>query len=242
MGTGDEDVAYSTGREDDDTRLEITIGQLALRPPSQGIESVKALLEIIESLDGIVPGLGAVVKSLAATGAWAWNKRKVDRVRDTLVGLYQRLERTRSEYVRKDEFQDILEETLRRLSEQPNPERRRMMRTIFERILEEPLEHRSNRLFLRLADELPSGAVRLLSILRDPVGPSTRNRLAIEALADQSGIPAEEVRAYVDELVAIQLMSSKVGRMGAQQGKPLDHLLTKRGEAFVRYFQEAKRA
>jgi hypothetical protein len=221
--------------DDDDARLEGNLGALALRPTSPATELVQELLKVAMGLDAQVPGVGAMIKGLAAVGAWAWNVRKVERVRDTLVGLYERLQRTRFEFVGKEEFQDILEETVRRLSEQPDPERRRTLRSIFEKILETPLEHCENRLFLRLADELPSGALRLLSIVDDPVAPSERTRHMVEVLAEQARLSNSDAQDSAEELAAAQILRRDIFRFIPSPGKPLDHILTTKGRAFVDY-------
>lgn len=155
-------------RDNEDTRLEEALGAVVLRPDGRGIDLMKALLEVVASLGVLVPAVVAMIKGRAVEGMCPWNVRKVERVRDVLVGLYALLQRTRFEYVEKEEFPDILEEALRRISQQPDPERRRALRSVFEKILEQPLSHCENRLFLQLADELPSGALRLLSVMHDP--------------------------------------------------------------------------
>ena len=90
---------------------------------------------------------------------------------------------TRDSFAQRDEFPDLLEDVLRRLSEQPDPDRRKGLQSIFEKIMEEPREHQANRLFLRLADELPSGALRLLSIVDSTVSSSESNRHLVQVFA-----------------------------------------------------------
>ena len=98
-----------------------------------------------------------------------------------------------------------------------------------------PLEHCENRLFLRLADELPSGALRLLSIVDDPVAPSERTRHMVEVLAEQARLSNSDAQDNAEELAAAQILRRDIFGFIPSPGKALDHILTTKGRAFVDY-------
>jgi hypothetical protein len=129
---------------------------------------VREVLRLAATL-ALPPVVVEIIKSLAAVGGWPWQVRKAERAKVFLLGLYERLERTRFEYTKRDDFPDLFEEVLRRISEQPDDRRRDTMRAVFLKIIEEPRDHVENKLLVRLADELPSEVLRALSMLHPPL-------------------------------------------------------------------------
>ncbi|HEY2730175.1 MAG TPA: hypothetical protein VGK52_09535 [Polyangia bacterium] len=61
---------------------------------------------------------------LAHPRGWAWNKWKFDRVRPVLEEVTKRVQGIENDYVRREEFADMLWDALRRLGDQPDPARR----------------------------------------------------------------------------------------------------------------------
>jgi hypothetical protein len=199
-------------------------------------EHIKDSVNLIGDAIGVCnPWAGLTIKAVAVLGGWLWIPRKYERVRSFIHALADRVKGMRDGFVKHEEFADLLEDVLRRLSEQPDPDRRKMLRAIFEKVIEEPREHCENRLFLRLADELPSGALRLLSIVDNPVGPSDRNRHLVEVISEATGLQASDVRDHIDELLANQILSGNTHRFVPMPGKAIDYLLTRKGRAFVDY-------
>jgi hypothetical protein len=104
--------------------------------------------------------------------------------RDRLVPVIQALaeeqekikgeQRTISDdYVKRDEFADLVLDFLERTANQPDVARRDSMRIVLTRIIREPVTHTEHRMFIRWADELPPEAIRLLDALRGPVAART---------------------------------------------------------------------
>jgi hypothetical protein len=129
-------------------------------------ESVSLIATISSPLvSPVAPVLVEIFKSVANVLGFFGQRRKAERASDLALALYDLLQRTRSEHVKKEEFQDLFEEVLRRTAEQPDAARRENMKRIFFRIIEEPHEHVENRLLLRLADELPADSLKILAVL-----------------------------------------------------------------------------
>ncbi len=130
----------------------------------------------------------------ATLGGLAWQRRKAERAKDLVVALYDLadlLQRTRFESVQKVEFEDLVEDVLRRFSEQrPTPNDATPCEKIFLKIVEEPREHVENRLLIRLADELPSEALKALLVLDRKLTQEERvPGVGYGALAIRLGLP-----------------------------------------------------
>jgi hypothetical protein len=198
----------------------------------------KGFLELV-TLAAEMGGLGRLVKAVAFTHGWFVDDRKPDRVFDALLAIRDRLhaaEQKRDEYVRKDEFKDLFEETLRRLAEQPDPERRCWLRAILLKVIDEPLDHAENRLFVRLADELTTRAHKVLTVLSPPVSQSEGIFSRKRILAMRAGIEEARVEETLEELALTGLTDRKQFEgPGPTPGIGYSYLLTPRGKEFLAY-------
>ncbi len=179
---------------------------LDLRPADPAaVKGVKLAIEAAAKLPG--GQLVEIVKAVATIGGWLWQKRKSERAQAFLLGLYERLERTRSTYIERDEFYDLFEDAIRRSAEQPDPVRREKMGAIFFKIIEAPRDHVENRLLLRLADELPVDALKLLSTPPPELLEAHKRRGFISAaVAAHLGISSEAARGVVIYLANANLI------------------------------------
>jgi hypothetical protein len=199
------------------------------------MEVVREILRLVAAL--ALPQLLEVAKSVAALHGLAWQRRKAERAKDLVVALYDLLQRTRFEYVQKVEFEDLFEEVFRRFSEQPDSDRRDTMRKIFLKIIEAPREHVENRLLIRLADELPSEALRALSVLDRKLTQEEREPgVGYGALAIRLGVSnATRLLAYLVNENLVDEHSTSVAPGFGAAGDDLTFLLTPLGRTFVEY-------
>lgn len=139
---------------------------VAVVTSSTGPALVKGALELVNWAAAAIsvsnPNAGLAVQTVALLGGWAWSAWRLDRVRPALVAIANRIQSLQNEYVKKEEFADFLWDGMRRLSEQPEPPRQRLLRSIMLNVMNEPREHTENRLFLRLADELSVQALEMV--------------------------------------------------------------------------------
>jgi hypothetical protein len=228
----------STGHFDE--RLEENID---LSPSDTG--AAKAVAELVRLATKMPnPRFGDITKAIGAIGGWLWQPRKAERAGDLVLGLYERLERTRSEYLKKEEAQDLFENVLRRIAEQPDASRRENMRKVFYKIIDAPLEHVENRLLLRLADELPSWALNALAVLDHPLTDEEREmKLGTNVLASRLGISPIDATSVIRYLINENIFGAEDERFvttvgfGAA-GDDLMFLLTPLGRTFVKYVRE----
>lgn len=149
------------------------------------------------------PAAGIAVKTVAVLGGWVFQIHKYDRVRPALQAVAERLERTRTEYVRKEEFADVLEDALRRLAEQPNAERRQRIQNLLTNVMARPRDHAEHRLFLRLADELPPDPLKYL-FAHGGLNAGERQP-TIRGLARIAGVPTGETDRVLAFLIGEHL-------------------------------------
>jgi hypothetical protein len=118
-----------------------------------------------------VPVVGSAVSFVLSD----WTaQRRYKRVREVLLGLSQDLmqlrDRVREEYVRSDEFVDLLDQTLRRVANERNEQKRSLYRgLLLGAIAEHVLSYDEQLHMLRLIDVLQAAHITLLrAILQEP--------------------------------------------------------------------------
>jgi hypothetical protein len=184
----------------------------------------------------INPPAGAVVLTIAVVGGWAWNKWKFDRVRPVLEEVTKRVQSIENDYVRREEFADMLWDALRRLGEQPDPGRRKLLRNIILNTMDEPTDHTENRLFLRLADELSTVELRVFlavegAITRDEIMWSNN-----KILATRAGVGDGDIDLIMSHLAMQRLLDGMKFVTKSPPAGP-SFLLTPTGSEFRRYIK-----
>lgn len=189
---------------DTNDRLASSLGALIPRNVTSG-----RLLDVLKILED-APVLGNIVKPVALLGAWWADDRKPGRVFGVLVAVSEKLaeaEKRQNEFVSKDEFKDLFEETLQRIANEPDENRRRWLQNVLLKAIEQPREHSEHRLFLRLADELTTDAHKILAILDKPLVPQVRQLNRQGRLEAMSGVPRLRVDDALDELTRAGLVN-----------------------------------
>jgi hypothetical protein len=169
----------------------------------------RRLLDVLKVASEML-GLGNIIKMAAVGGGWWVDDRKPDRVFPVLLALKDALHdtaRKQTEYVRTDQFQDLFEETIRRIANEPSAQRREWFRHILLKILEHPKDHDENRLFLRLTDELSTPAHKVLAILNRNLTAAERQLARDAILSVRSGVPEDRVLETLGELARAGLLN-----------------------------------
>src|SRR5258706_1793709 len=97
--------------------------------------------------------------------------RKINRVNEVIRGLAENLRDLESaaskEFVKTEEFEDLLEQTLRQVAAERNDDKRRMYRDFLVGVIRSPGEpYDEQRRFLRTLEELQSDHLRVLVVCR----------------------------------------------------------------------------
>jgi hypothetical protein len=121
-------------------------------------------------LSTIIPVFGGAVGHVF--NEWA-SARRVQRLREVLLGVTEQIQalgaRVREEYVRSEEFEDLLDQTLRRVAHERHEEKRRLYRGLLVNALTSASAEYDEQLrFLRVVEDLQGAHVRVLRALVQP--------------------------------------------------------------------------
>jgi hypothetical protein len=119
------------------------LGALSLSRPGDDIEFPKLPEEragdlaldasaVLANVANVVPVVGPVLAGAVSNVLRGWSlQRKLDRINETLLELAIRLTDlrvdVREDYVRSDEFEDLMDQTLRRVGNERHTEKRRVI-------------------------------------------------------------------------------------------------------------------
>jgi hypothetical protein len=232
---------------DDD--LDTKLADLLKRDPFGFIPRTLEAVNLAASAIGLVnAAAGFAVKAAAAVGGWIYQQRKWDRVTPLLGELTARIYRLENEpgktnhYVTREEFADLLEETLRRTADQPEPDRRAAMGNAFFKIFDNPMGHTENRRFIRLADELPTDALKLLNAFgsgqRFMPNEFTEKGGSLGVAAAFASLDPLIAQETADFLVGEHLLARDFQRHGiAITERSLEHSLSRTGKLFIGYIR-----
>jgi len=195
----------------------------------------------------VVPVLGGAVSQVLS----GWSaERRYQRVREVLRGLVGDLERdkgrVREEYIRSDEFADLLDQTLRRVATERNEEKRRLYRgVLLGTVTSDETSYDEQLHMLRVIDALQAAHILLLrAILKKPppnvdYGGTTGSFM--ETLSGRLGTLSKE---RISDLVG-QLSDHRVISMGglrtmmtARGAQDMRGTITPFGERLVSYLKE----
>jgi hypothetical protein len=208
----------------------------ALRTIIDGVNLLADAIAITNPVAGLAVRTGSVLSG------WVWNRWKFDRVSPVLEAVSTRIQRVESDYVRQDEFADLLEDALRRISEQPSSDRRSALTNALLRIVEEPQDHVRNRWFLRCADELDGDALFLLNVLDElKTLPFKNPAMSWASLVERTGRGKPEIHETLGRLSSEHLVDAEgvFGLLRADQApSPYRVRLTRRGADLLRYIRE----
>ena len=209
-------------------------------------------------LVNVVPGLGGVVASIVSEWSAA---RRYARVQEVLEDLALRLGNLRSEvseeYVRSDEFPDLLDQTLRRVAHERHEGKRRLYAAFLAGAITTPGEPYHEQLrILRTLEELQPDHIRVIEAMRQEPGPapprtggiSTRGLTSIRHILQERlpDIPPERLTELVAQLTD-DLRVVMIGqRLDQRQvpGKAMDlrNEFTPYGRRLVAYISGAENA
>jgi hypothetical protein len=177
----------------------------------------EAILDTVSSVTALVPVLGGPIANILSGLA---GDRRFARTRDVLVDLANQvgdLSADQEEYVRSEDFEDLLIETMRRVAAERSEDKRR----VYRQILTSAIQHSGEEGYdeqvriLRVMEELqPDHLVVLRAMMVEPETDSSvfmgsRSQTLSNRLPD---MPEERVRDLADQLGELRLVN--VGMLG----------------------------
>lgn len=141
---------------------------------------------VLAGLANLIPGLAPMLAGAVSNVLRGWSlQRKLDRVSETLLDVAVRLTDLRADvredYVRSDEFEDLLDQTLRRVANERHKEKRRVYREVLVGALTSTNTTYDEQLrMLLVLDQVQVCHFRVLRSMadrEDPTLPGLRHRL-----------------------------------------------------------------
>lgn len=203
------------------------------------------ILEVSAALVSAAPWIGGPVSAVLSGISI---QRRFDRVREILDGLAEDLRNFRSEaserYVTTDDFQEILERTLRQAADERNQEKRRLYKDFLSGIIQSPGGRFEDQVrFLRTLEVIEPDHVRVLrALLAEPTdGPSLMGSFRQTLMRRLPGFSQEQIAQLVSDLDAHRLTNGLAGRlvvmMTGRGSADMKHALSDYGRQFISFLR-----
>lgn len=200
-------------------------------------------LDVAAVVTSIIPWVGGAVAAVLSGASYG---RKLGRVREVLNGVAEDLRTFKSkaseDYVQTEDFEELLERTLRQAADERNESKRAMYRAFLVDAIASPGEPFDEQIrFLRTLEELQPDHLRVLKALDSPPeGGSGYMGSPSQTLSERLPDMARERMA---DLVS-QLNDMRVTSMGSLStmmtyhgAQDLRHAITPYGRRFVEFLQ-----
>ncbi|MBU8933341.1 MAG: hypothetical protein KOO62_04970 [candidate division Zixibacteria bacterium] len=198
---------------------------------SEGIEGLvptnddsSKVIELLSLISSAVPYLGGPLSNILS-GQLV--KRRFERVDGCLRNLATRLDRHQSDvtenYVKTEEFDELLEQTLRRVSEERNEEKRKLYQSFLYHDISLPQGQYDDKMkMLRLIEQVSPRGIMLLKALNYPPDPNPPG---------WGGSPGDTLRRRLDSGIHqyIPELLAELNRLGMARAGGLNTMMTSGG-------------
>lgn len=205
----------------------------------------ETVLDVAAFVGSAVPWIGGPVSNVLSGMS---SGRKFARVREVLEGLTSDLSDFKSEvseeYVKTEDFEELLEQTLKRSADERNEEKRQIYRSFLTNAIESPGEPYDEQIrFLRTLEELQPDHLKVLRALSktpdpDPGMMGSPNQTLRQRLPDLEEKRIEELITQLNDLRVTNMTSLKT-MMTGRGAADLRHSITSYGQRFMQYIVEA---
>jgi hypothetical protein len=206
-----------------------------------GRTKAETALDVASIVSSAVPWIGGPVSNVLSGISFG---RKLGRVREVLQGLAADLQDFKSqvseEYVKTEEFEELLEKTLRMVAEERNEEKRRIFCAFLTDAVKSPIESYDEQFrFLRTLEELQSEHILIIRALMEkpqdtdaPFGSpgQTLSRRLPDMQRDRIG----DLVSQLNDLRITSLTNMNT-IMHARSAEDLHHYITPYGQRFVNF-------
>lgn len=202
-------------------------------------------IDVAAIIGSAVPWIGGPVSSVLGGMTLG---RKLGRVREVLEGLSNELNEFQSDvsenYVKTEEFEDILEQTLRRVGDERSEEKRWLYKAFLADIIVSPGESYDDQLrMLRTFEKLTSDHLHILKALMQEPNPNpsmmgSPNQTLRERLPNFEASRIEEMIKQLNDMRVTKLVSLKV-MMTGHGAQNLKHNITEYGWRIINYINMA---
>ena len=199
------------------------------------------ILDIASLVSSAVPWVGGPVSNVLGGISTA---RKIQRVHDLLEDFSEDLRGFKSEvseeYVKTEDFEDLLEQTLRRTSEERNENKRKILKSFLVDAVKYPGEQYDDQLrFLKILENVYGDHIKVLQALmmppdQDPGMMGSPSQTLSERLPDMTDDRINDLVTQLNDLRVsnLQSLNTMMTGGGAQN---LTHSVTPLGKQFLKY-------
>jgi hypothetical protein len=203
-------------------------------------------LDVGALVSSIVPWVGGPVNAVLAGISLT---RKINRVREVLVNMAEQIKDVKSEiseaYVKTEDFQDLLEKTLRQAADERNEEKRKAYAAFLAGDIKSPGQPYDEKLrILRTLEEIQADHIQMLkALMLEPdhknlgmtgsIGRTLEKRLP--------GISRDRINDLAQQLTDMRLanLGSLNTMMTTTGAEELQHTIMPYGRRFIRYILSA---
>lgn len=199
------------------------------------------IIDIVSFVSSAVPWIGGPVSNVLggiSTG------RKIQRVNDLLYEFSEALRNFKSkvseEYVKTEDFEDLLEQTLRRTSEERNEEKRKILKSFLVEAIKKPGEQYDDQLrFLKLTENIYGDHIKVLKALiqippQDSGMIGSPSQTLSERLPDMSDDRITDLVQQLNDMRITNLQSLNT-MMTGRGARDLRQSVTPLGMRFISY-------
>lgn len=202
-------------------------------------------LDAASFISSAVPWIGGPVSNVLGGMSLGRKLGRVSEVLESIANDVQDLESDVSKnYVKTEEFEDILEQALKRVGEEHNEEKRQLYKAFLTDAIESPGELYDDQLrLLRTFEELTPNHLYLLKAMSQEPAPNpgmmgSPNQTLKGRLPQFSEQEIEEMVNQLNDMRVTSLTSLKV-MMTGRGASDLRHVVTEYGKRIIAYINEA---
>jgi hypothetical protein len=202
-------------------------------------------LDVAAFVGSAVPWIGGPVSNVLSGRSWG---RKFERIREVLEGLSSDLSDFKSkiseEYVKTEDFEDLLEQTLKRAADERNEEKRKIYRAFLTNAIKSPGELYDEQIrFLRTFEELQIEHLLVVRALSQPPEPDpgmmgSPNQTLRKRLPELNEERISDVISQLNDMRITKLTSLKT-MMTGHGAADLRHSITPYGQLLLKYIMKA---
>ena len=206
--------------------------------------STEISLDIMATISSIAPWIGGPVSNVLSGISIG---RKFKRISEVLEGFASDMKDSKSkvseEYVRKEEFEDLLEQTLKRVVDERNVVKRKIYRAFLTDAVKNPGEDYDEQIrILRALEHLQLNHILVLKALLqepdpNPLNMGSPNQTLKRRLPEMDEHQIGEMVTQLNDLRITNMGNLKV-MMTGHGAENLEHSITAYGKRFLKYILE----
>jgi hypothetical protein len=200
-------------------------------------------LDVVASFTSVIPVLGGAISNVFS--GWS-QQRRMERIREVLDGLQRRLvalgARVDDAYVRGQEFEDLLDQTLRRVAQERHEEKRRLYREFLLGAITSLARYDEQLRVVRVLEELQLAHIDVLrAVVQEPrpaPGPVHAGAWLPELARRLPSMSEDVVEDLVEQLKDVQILRREETTIRLPRpGEAAGAVFTRFGQRFVDFIR-----